>query len=381
MADGNRQRLIRAAARAARGRRTPFYLFDGSRASRSLAAWTRAVRDPAALFYPYKCNRHPALLDLAARAGWGAEVTAAEDLEAAVARTGGGGRVLFQGPAKTAAAIDAALSAGAWLVADSPADTLAILERARAIRVAPRYLLRFRPAAAEASQRRFGMPAAELLRVARRLVRESRPAPGGLAFHLGTGIASPSSYCAAVREAGRLASGLTALGWTWTAGVLDVGGGFAAQGESRRDARGRPRGTAASPAGFVAEIQEAARRAIPGARLVFEPGRAVASDAFHLVTRVVRATSPRVHVDASRLSHAFFVPRGRHAFVPVPRRRGAGATEVAGPLPVDLDVFSAGESIGRPREGDLLVVESVGAYNLIAANAWAGRIPEVVEIG
>ena len=116
------------------------------------------------------------------------------------------------------------------------------------------------------------------------------------------------------------------------------------------------------------------------ARLFFEPGRAVAADAFHLVTRVIRVTPGRIYVDASRMSHAFFVAWGRHAWLPIPRRPGDGAVEIAGPLPVDIDRL-ARERIGRPREGDLLAIGSVGAYNLIVANAWAGRAPQIVEIG
>jgi diaminopimelate decarboxylase len=52
---------------------------------------------------------------------------------------------------------------------------------------------------------------------------------------------------------------------------------------------------------------------------------------------------------------------------------------VRGPLPTNLDLFAT-VGIGRPRPGDLLVIESVGAYNLIAANAWSGAVPEVVEL-
>jgi len=373
----SRQGLTAAAARAARTHATPFYLFDVPTAVASLRAWRRAARGEAELFYPWKCNRHPALVSLAAREGWGAEVTASEDLAAALspARVG---RVVFQGPAKDRPAIDAALVGGAWLIADGTEDAAAILGRARALGIAPRYLLRFRPAAAEASQRPFGMSVAEILALGRRIARERGPLPEGLAFHLGTGLASLGPFLASVREAGRLASALSTFGIAVR--VLDAGGGFAARGESRLDRRGRPRGAGPAPGRIVRELVASVRRAAPGARLFLEPGRAVASDAFHLVTRVVRATPRRVHVDASRMAHAFFVPRGRHRFLPLPRRPGRGSREVAGPLPTDLDVLSARESIGRPREGDLLVIESVGAYNLIAASAWAGKVPEVVAL-
>jgi diaminopimelate decarboxylase len=372
------QRLIEAAARAARRHPTPFYLFDKERVRASLGAWREAAGGAVDLFYPAKCNRHPGLLALAARGGWGAEVTAREDLEAALGQTRVGHRVLFQGPAKDAGAIDAALSAGAWLAADGAADARAILDRARALGVAPRYLLRFRPAAAEPSQRRFGMSRAELLSLARRIVREGRPAPAGLAFHLGTGLSSLAPYLSAIRESGRIASALSGLGIVVR--VLDAGGGFASRAESRRDAQGRPRGMGREPRGIVGALLAATQRALPGARLFLEPGRAVASDAFHLATRVIRVTPQRVYVDASRMSHAFFVPWGRHVFGAWPRRPGRGRVAIAGPLPVDLDVLSPREAIGRPREGDLLVIESVGAYNVIASNAWAGRIPQVVEV-
>ncbi len=374
----SRRRLTEAAARAARAHPTPFYLFDPVRAAESLRAWREAGGACAELFFPWKCNRHPGLVALAAREGWGAEVTTSEDLAAALASARDGRRVLFQGPAKDRPSIEAALAAGAWLVADGTEDAEAILGRARALGVAPRYLMRLRPGAAEASQRRFGMSPAEALAFGRRIASEGRPAPEGLAFHLGTGLSSTAPYLSAIREAGRLAAALSSLGIATR--VLDAGGGFAALGETRLDARGRPRGALARPARVVRALASAALRAVPGSRLFLEPGRAVASDAFHLVARVVRATPRRVYVDASRMAHAFFVTRGRHPFWPVPRRAGGGRLEVAGPLPVDLDVFSARESIGRPREGDLLVVGSVGAYNLVAASAWAGSVPRVVDL-
>jgi diaminopimelate decarboxylase len=386
--DRGRLGLAGAAARLARNRATPFYLFEPETAREALRRWSRAAAagggadraelvELVELFYPWKCNRHEPLLRLAREAGWGAEVTAAGDLAAAL-RLWSGRRVLFQGPAKPGDALDAALAAGAVCVADSPEDADAILARSSALSVTPRYLLRFRAASAEPSQRGFGLAPRDAAAWGARVARAKQPPPEGLAFHLGTGLASPEPFVAAIREAGRLAEGLSALGVAVR--VLDVGGGFPARREARRDARGRVRGRPAAPEAFLRAIRSEARRRVPGARLFLEPGRAIASDAFHLVTRVVRASDGRVYVDASRMSHAFFVPRGRHAFRAFPRRPGSGRVEIRGPLPTNLDLFSSGEAVGRPREGDLLVIESVGAYNLIAANAWAGGVPAVVEL-
>ena len=345
MAHGIDPRRLRSAAlRAARGRETPFYLFDREAARSRMRRLREAAGPDAVLFYPWKCNRHTALLDLAGAEGCGAEVTAAEDLAAALRRSDGD-RVLYQGPAKTERSLDRALAAGTWLVADSEQDAEAILARARAVGAAPRYLLRFRARAAESSQRAFGLAPSRAAGLCARLAREGRPLPSGLAFHLGTGLLSARPFVSAVREAARLAGKLRRVGIPVE--VLNVGGGFPARGEVRRDTH--PRKSPATAESLVGAILSATRRApeLRDAQLFFEPGRAVAADAFHLVTRVIRVTPGRIYVDASRMSHAFFVAWGRHAWLPIPRRPGDGAVEIAGPLPVDIDRL-ARERIGRP---------------------------------
>ena len=381
MADGTfARRLTAVSARAARGRRTPFYLYEPEVALERTRRWRKAAGADTDLFYPWKCNRHEALVDLAESEGLGAEATAAGDLTAILRRLAGS-RVLYQGPAKPAELLERAIAAGAWLIADSEKDTEAILTVSRSLGIAPRYLLRFRPPSSQHSQRAFGLDPERALQVCARLQRARRPLPAGLSFHLGTGIPTPAPFVEAIREAGILAAAMRERGVP--VAVLNVGGGFAALREARRSLTGRPEGRPASAAQYLDAIRKAARRAMPDPRLRLfaEPGRAIASDAFHLVTRVVRVVGRRVYVDTSRLSHAYFVARGRHPFLPIPRRPGRGKLEVAGSLPVDLDRLSNGEAIGRPKEGDLLVIGAVGAYNLIAANEWAGEIPPVVEVG
>ncbi len=89
----------------------------------------------------------------------------------------------------------------------------------------------------------------------------------------------------------------------------------------------------------------------------------------------------RVYLDASRLAHAFFVARGVHPIAVLPTRRGAPRRfALAGRLGVGLDVFADPVRLPPVRPDDLVVIGAVGAYNVNAANAWAGPIPPVVTM-
>ncbi len=219
------RRALAAASELARGRPTPFYLFDAGAAAESARRLRSAALEIGRLdvFYPWKCNRHPGLLAAVAGEGLGAEVTSPRDLAAALAAGLAGGRLVFQGPAKDPSSLDRALASGAWIVADSAEDAEAILGRARAIGGKPRYLLRLRAAACQPEQQGFGMAADEVVAVARRAVRERQAPPEGLAFHLGTGLTWVAPYRSAVREAAELANRLGSLGIRVRA--LDLGGG------------------------------------------------------------------------------------------------------------------------------------------------------------
>lgn len=375
-------RIRRAAARAAREHGTPFYLFDETELWRQLRSWRHAAEAaaPAAVFYPYKCNRSAPVVDLLAREGLGAEVTSLADLRAAAQRLAGG-KIVIQGPAKQAELIDAGLEAGALFVADGREDAFAILSRARALSIEPRYLLLLTPSSASDEQRSFGLPARELLALAREISKRRSPRPEGLAFHLGTGIASPAPYLRALRETASAAEELDRLGIPF--GQLDLGGGFAAETESRLDERGHPRTAARGSADLLPALARQARLRIgPDLRILVEPGRALVSGSFHLVARVVRIKQARpratVYLDASRLSHAYFVARGRHTTAAIARRRGDLRTvALAGPLGVGLDLFTPAARLPPLAPGDLVVIGSVGAYNWNASSGWAGPPPPI----
>jgi diaminopimelate decarboxylase len=124
-----RAALAAAAARA----ETPFYFYDASALARAADRWLRAAGRRAKIFYPYKCNRYPPLLDDLAAAGFGAEINVPGDLSRAIRRRIGPGRLVVHGPAKADDFIDAAIAAGATLVADGIEDADAIFGRGRAL--------------------------------------------------------------------------------------------------------------------------------------------------------------------------------------------------------------------------------------------------------
>lgn len=381
------RRILSAAARMAAHAPTPFYLFDAARLAVDARAWQAAAAENGriGLFYPYKCNRAAEVVGAIARAGLKAEVTSLADFSLARAASLSADEMVVQGPAKARALLDKGLSGNALFVADGREDLLALFARARALRRAPRYLLRLAPLAAEDSQGSFGLPGRELVRLAREVLRAGQTPWLGLAFHLGTGISSLRPYRLAIREAGEIAEELRSIG----AGVrfLDVGGGFASRVESRLDSRGRARGLGKPPREILSNLFAEARARFPlGVRMLAEPGRAVVSGSLHLVAQVLAVKEARgrrrVFLDASRLAHAFFVARGRHEIAVVPdRARGKRRwAELAGPLGVELDLFSDRAPIGQARAGDLVVIGSVGAYNTNAASAWAGRVPPIARM-
>lgn len=379
-----RSGVLRAAAREAARRPTPFYLFDPEELERRARDWLDAVSRaaPAGLFYPYKCNRAESVVRPLARHGIGAEVTTVPDFRRAWDLGLRSDRIVVHGPGKSRDLIDLGIAAGALFAADGREDALALFERGRALRKAPRYLLRLAVEAAEPEQQPFGIPARGAIEVARRIRRSRDTLPEGLAFHLGTGIPSVTPFEEAVREAAGVARELSALGVPLR--VLDVGGGFASEAESRLDARDRPRGTGSSPTRIAPSLAALARRLLgPGTRVLFEPGRALVSGSVHLVSRVVRVKTERVgarvFLDGSRLAHAFFAARGVHPIAVIPSRRGSmRRVALAGPLGVGLDLFAESARLPPIESGDLVVIGAVGAYNWNAASAWAGPIPPMV---
>jgi diaminopimelate decarboxylase len=179
---------------------------------------------------------------------------------------------------------------------------------------------------------------------------------------------------------------------------LDLGGGFPVISECRYADGGfeelsvGARRTVPPAAEIVSfkQICETIARELekaPPVSCVLEPGRLLVSDAFHLVTKVVRTKREGgkkfAIVDASRVQNALFVGRGYHEIVHIENASAAaeGRYTITGPLCADFDVFYADLPMPRLSEGDLLAVLDVGAYNLSAQCHWSFEPAPVVRVG
>jgi diaminopimelate decarboxylase len=238
-------RLPAGLAAAAARSETPFYFYDESALARASSQWRRAARPAAKIFYPYKCNRHPPVLDRFAADGIGAEINVPADLPRAIARGIDRDRLLVHGPAKAEGFIDAAIAAGATLIADGLEDAEAIFGRCRALGRPTPYLFRIRSVEARAGQRAFGMKPSEVRTLVERARRNGHPPPSGLAFHLGTGLPGAGPFLRSVRSLAPIVSFLRDAGAPVK--ILDVGGGFSTSAESRFDDLGRPAGRLTEP--------------------------------------------------------------------------------------------------------------------------------------
>jgi diaminopimelate decarboxylase len=389
---------------------TPFYLFDEQRlranARRASDAVTAAGLS-AELFYSLKTNPHPRVLEILREEGLGAEVISSRELGAALGVGYETDRIVFNGPGKSDQDLELAVGNGVLIQVESASEAAALARIAESGGKTARTGVRVNPDVFDDTAQNglrmgrrgsvFGLdPAGPGFREAvRTLDRCAATRLVSLSAHIGTGITITDPFR-------RLARALVAVQRQLaTEGVaidlLDLGGGFAVPSEVRyghgafdsllppaEAAETPPPGAIASFADCCSVIADE----IPdtGLACLFEPGRLLVSDTFHLVARVLRvkeeAGTSFAVLDAGRVQNALFVGRGFHEIVLVndPYRPCRRPWTLTGPLCADFDVFASDRLLPDFEEGDLVAVLDVGAYNLSAQSTWSFDPAPVIDV-
>lgn len=362
---------------------TPFYLYDADLVAQRIRAVRDVLQGRVHVYYAVKANPNLGLLRALRGEADGLDISSAGEL--AQARLAGFDpeAMSLAGPAKTAAELRAAISAGVGCISvESMREIDACADIAAALGLRARILLRVNPALPNRAYGlkmggravQFGieedeLPQAEARVAARREHVELR----GIHAYIGSQCFEADGIVEATRNALRIAleserrSGLAFS-------RVNLGGGFGvAHAEPRREL------DLERLAAGLLPVLAAHRRDAPRCQPLFELGRFLTAEAGIYVTRVVNRKQSRgktfVACDGGLNHHLAAAGtfgaalRGNFPLRNLSRPGGAAAEpcNVAGPACNPTDLLGVEARLAAPREGDLLGVLMSGSYGLTAS--------------
>ncbi|HTR04130.1 MAG TPA: diaminopimelate decarboxylase [Thermoanaerobaculia bacterium] len=366
----------------AREHGTPLYVYSGEAIAGSFRRFDAAFADvPHLVCYAAKANSNRAILTRLAALGSGADVVSGGELAQALASGIPAERIVFSGVGKTDAEIEAGVAAGILAFnAESERELEKIDAIARRAGKVARVSLRVNPDIDARShpyistglkQNKFGIDIARAPEIFERARSLSGVRLVGLQAHVGSQIFDIEPLAETARDLAALAGTLAASGFAIE--LLDVGGGI-----------GVGPG-ALSPEAYAAAVRP--HLGGRGARVLIEPGRAIAGPAGALLTRVLYVKEERgktfVVVDAGMndlVRPALY--QACHPIEPVRAAAPGGSritADVVGPVCESADCFLRDAELPALAEGDLLALRDAGAYGYAMASNYNFR-PRPAEV-
>ena len=369
---------------------TPFYCYSTATLERHYKVFASALPADSLIAFSVKANGNLAVLKTLAKMGAGADVVSAGELKKARAAGIAADKIVFSGVGKTQDEMRLALSEGIYQFnVESEPELEALNGVALAMGKRAPVTLRINPdvdakthakITTGTSETKFGIPFAH----AREAYKLAASLKGieivGIDVHIGSQITDLEPFEAAFRRVRELTTILRADGHPIAR--LDLGGGL---GVPYIENNQLP----PDPAAYGAMVTKVT--AGLGCRLIFEPGRLIAANAGLLVTRVIYVKRGEAKtfliVDAGMndlIRPALY--DSHHEIVPI--REPEPGTErikydVVGPVCETSDLFAAARSLPPLKSGDLVAVQSAGAYGAVMSSSYNARppAPEVLVKG
>ena len=360
---------------------SPLYVYDAGVVRARAAALRAALPDQVDIAFAVKANSSPALLAALCAAGLGADVASGGELRAVLRAGFGPSDVVFTGPGKTDAELEAALRAAVGALTIESLDELdVVISMAALAQPGQALMLRLatggdgegRPIIGASGNVKFGLTDAEAVEALGRLRAATVLPPAGpfrlRGFHA-FGASNVLDAAILVQGAAELARRAERIAAPFGLEVelLDAGGGLGipyAVADGALDVRALGEGLALELASW------AARAGLRRARLLLEPGRWLTGPAGAYLCRVIR-TKERGgrHVAISDGGiHHLLRPRlvGQdHRVVAVGAAAGRpldAQVDLVGPLCTGIDILASAVAAPLPRAGDLYAVLDAGAY-------------------
>jgi diaminopimelate decarboxylase len=363
---------------------TPCYVYSRAAIEAAYGEFAAALRGRDALVcYSVKANSNLAVLALLAKLGAGFDIVSGGELARVIAAGGDPRKTLFSGVGKREDEIELALKSGiACLNVESEAELSRVATVARrvgkrapvALRVNPDIDAKTHPYISTGlRENKFGVPYTDAERLYARAAALPDLEVVGIGIHIGSLLADPAPFIAAIERLTLLVDRLEAAGISLR--HIDVGGGI---GIRYRDEAQQP--IAAFVRGALAALGKRKQK------VVLDPGRSLVGNAGLLLARIehVKPGAARNFVVVDAAMNDLIRPALYSAWHEVRPIRAAESTAATAVYDVVGPVCESGDFLAKdrklaPREGDLLALMSAGAYAMAMSSNYNSR-PRPAEV-
>lgn len=363
---------------------TPFYLYSEQKLRDNFQAFADAVKPlkKATVCFAVKSNFNPTILKILAGMGAGADIVSGGELELALQAGVPADKIVFSGVGKTRAELTAAIRAGIKQInAESESEIRLINEIALDLNKTAAVGIRVNPdvdarthekITTGKKENKFGIDWND----ARRLFLSTNNFKGlslhGIEVHVGSQILELAPFREAFVKTKKMLQDLKEHGVLIQ--TVDVGGGLGVAYKTDE--------TAPAPAEYIAVLQDV----LSGfdGEFVFEPGRCISGDAGVLIASVVRVkqTGDKRFAVLDAGMNDLVRPAMYDAYHNIAAVKGGEPSEkydVVGPICESADIFGKDRLLPVLNAGDLVAVETAGAYGAAMASNYNGR-PFIAEV-
>jgi diaminopimelate decarboxylase len=363
---------------------TPCYVYSAA----AIRDQYRQLRDAmgnldARLHYSVKANSSIAILALLRELGAGLDIVSGGELFRALKAGYSGHDIVFSGVGKTRREMEEALKAQVLLfnveseqelnVLDSVANKLGVIAPV-ALRVNPEVLVDTPHPYTRTGEKgmKFGIPFDEALAVAKIAAKLKNVSLRGLDMHVGSQISQFAPYEVGVQRLLHL-RGEIERDTKIRLEYLDIGGGLAVTYDAERSVD-------------VGQFGEAISALVSGSdlKIILEPGRFLVGNAGVLLTRVLyrKRSGGKEFIIADAGMTDLLRPSHYNAYHRIEAVKPSGRTTVAdvvGPICESGDFLALDRQIDDAQPGDLLAVQSTGAYGFVMSSNYNSR-PRAAEV-
>ncbi len=363
---------------------TPFYLYSEQRLRQNFQAFADAVKTlkKATVCFAVKSNFNPTILKILAGMGAGADIVSGAELELALQAGVPANKIVFSGVGKTRAELTAAIQAGIKQINAESESEIRLIDdialelgktAAVGIRVNPDVDARTHEKITTGKkENKFGIDWNDAYRLFLSAEQFKGVSLHGIEVHVGSQILDLEPFREAFVKTKKMLTALKDKGVLLQ--TVDVGGGLGVAYKADE--------SAPSPADYIAVLQD-----VFGdfdGEFVFEPGRCLSGDAGALIASVVRVkqTGEKSFAVLDAGMNDLVRPAMYDAYHTISALKDGKASrtyDVVGPICESADIFGKDRVLPELDEGDLVAIETAGAYGAAMASNYNGR-PLAAEV-